>query len=205
MKKFLTLLGILLLLFPLSSCMTIASYTLWGVGNGLYAVGKGLYTVVSLPFSLLGSSDEEWECHKPEGEFATGYYKVGKPYTIKGKIYTPSTNLNYDEIGIASWYGEPFHGCLTANGELFDQDALTAAHKTLPLPSIVEVTNLENDRRVILRVNDRGPFTDDRIIDVSRKAAQRLNFTKKGTARVRVRVLVEASRAVAATLGGPIP
>ncbi|HUN48573.1 MAG TPA: septal ring lytic transglycosylase RlpA family protein [Stellaceae bacterium] len=118
-----------------------------------------------------------------------GIYKVGKPYQVDGVWYYPRVDLSYDETGIASWYGEAFHGKYTANGEVFDLNGLTAAHHTLPMPSIVEVTNLETGRSIQLRVNDRGPFAHGRIIDVSRRAAQLLGFEQKGTAKVHVRVL----------------
>ena len=120
-----------------------------------------------------------------------GYYKVGSSYTISGVRYYPAEDWDYEEVGIASWYGPGFHGKKTANGEVFDQDALTAAHRTLPMPSIVEVTNLENDRTVVLRVNDRGPFAHNRIIDLSKRAAQVLRYERHGVVRVRVRLLRE--------------
>ncbi len=116
-------------------------------------------------------------------------YKVGDPYQINGVWYYPGEDLNYDETGIASWYGEDFHGKYTANGEVFDLNGLTAAHRTLPMPSIVQVTNLENGRTIKLRVNDRGPYLRGRIIDVSRRAAQLLGFEGSGTAKVRVRII----------------
>jgi rare lipoprotein A len=116
-------------------------------------------------------------------------YMVGKPYTISGRTYYPRENLRYDKTGIASWYGKKFHGRRTANGEHYDMNAMTAAHPTLPMPTIVRVKNLENGRSVVLRVNDRGPFVADRIIDVSRRAAERLGFIRSGTVRVRVTVL----------------
>lgn len=118
-----------------------------------------------------------------------GVYKVGDPYKVAGRSYTPRVDPDYDETGVASWYGKDFDGLTTANGETFDMNALTAAHKTLPLPIYVRVTNLENGRTIVLRVNDRGPFARGRIIDVSRRAAQLLGFQGKGTARVRVRVV----------------
>ena len=102
----------------------------------------------------------------------------------------------YNETGIASWYGPKFHGKLTANGEIYNQNALTAAHKTLPLPSAVKVTNLENNKSLILRVNDRGPFVNDRIIDLSSKAADLLGLKKKGTGLVRVTILQDKSVAL---------
>jgi rare lipoprotein A len=118
-----------------------------------------------------------------------GLYKVGSPYQIGGVWYYPAEDLNYDETGIASWYGEDFHGKYTANGEVFDLNGLTAAHRTLPMPSVVQVTNLENGRTLKVRVNDRGPFARGRIIDLSRRSAQLLGFEAPGTARVRVQVL----------------
>lgn len=124
-------------------------------------------------------------------------YKVGKPYKVGGKWYYPKEDYNYREEGIASWYGRDFHGKATANGERYDMHALTAAHRTLPMPSFVRVTNLENGRSLVLRVNDRGPFVHNRIIDVSYRAAQLLGFDKQGTARVRVEILPEESRAIA--------
>ena len=129
-------------------------------------------------------------------------YKVGTPYQIGGVWYYPAEDFSYEESGIASWYGEEFHGKYTANGEVFDRNALTAAHRTLPMPSIVQVTNLENGRSLQLRVNDRGPFARGRIIDVSRRAAQLLGFEGTGTAKVRVRILVPESIQVASLARG---
>ena len=129
-----------------------------------------------------------------------GHYKIGNPYKIKGVWYYPSVNYDYDKTGIASWYGPGFHGKLTANGETYDQNAMTAAHKTLPLPSIVRVTNLENGRSIKVTVNDRGPYAFGRVIDMSRRGAQLLGFHGKGTARVRVRILAEESRMLAHSL-----
>ena len=118
---------------------------------------------------------------------ASPHYKVGKPYQVNGRWYHPKEDPNYSEVGVASWYGQQFHGRLTANGEIFDMNRLSAAHTTLPLPSMVEVTNLENGRSVVVRLNDRGPFAKDRIIDMSREAARHLGFEQQGTTRVRVR------------------
>lgn len=117
------------------------------------------------------------------------HQKVGTPYRVGNRTYRPQRDDRYDRVGIASWYGPNFHGRPTANGEIFDQYAMTAAHTTLPIPSIAEVTNLENGRSVIVRVNDRGPFVDDRIIDMSRAAATELGYIGTGLARVRVRYL----------------
>lgn len=115
-----------------------------------------------------------------------GTYKLGNPYVVAGQTFVPRHEPNYDRTGIASWYGDDFHGRLTANGEVFDKYRLTAAHPTLPLPSLVRVTNLENGRTAILRVNDRGPFLHGRLIDLSHASAVELGFLKRGTARVRV-------------------
>lgn len=131
-------------------------------------------------------------------DLSASTYKVGKPYQIAGVWYYPEVDYDYDETGIASWYGKKFHGRPTANGETFDQHQESAAHKTLPLPSIVRVTNLENNRTLIVRVNDRGPFVAGRIIDLSRQAADSLGFLRQGTAMVRVEVMADESRAMAA-------
>ncbi|MBI1359573.1 MAG: septal ring lytic transglycosylase RlpA family protein [Alphaproteobacteria bacterium] len=116
--------------------------------------------------------------------YATPY--AGAPYQVAGKWYVPAYEPNYDEVGIASWYGPTFHGKASASGETFDEMALTAAHPTLPIPSIVRVTNLENGKTTLVRVNDRGPFVDNRIIDLSRRAGEVLGLHEKGTAKVRV-------------------
>lgn len=129
--------------------------------------------------------------------------RVGPPYEVNGRWYVPTAEPGYAREGIASWYGPDFHGRQTASGEVYDQAGLTAAHPTLPLNSLVQVTNLENGREAILRVNDRGPFVDDRLIDVSRGAAEALDFAASGTARVHVRYLGPAPRRVGE--GAPIP
>ena len=116
-----------------------------------------------------------------------------RPYQVNGVWYTPQANADYDEQGIASWYGAQFHNHQTADGEIFDMDAPSGAHKTLPLPSIVEVTNLDNGRKLRVRINDRGPFVGGRIIDLSREGAKQLGFYDKGVARVRVRYIGPAS------------
>jgi len=123
-----------------------------------------------------------------------GRYQTGKPYHIAGRMYVPiSDPAGYAAEGIASWYGPGFHGRKTANGEYFDQNSLTAAHPTLPLPSYVRVTNLNNNHSVIVRVNDRGPFAHDRVIDLSQKTADVLRFRQNGTAQVRVEYVGRAS------------
>lgn len=128
--------------------------------------------------------------HVPTGE--GGAYKIGKPYQIAGVWYYPHEDENYDSTGIGSWYGPQFHGKRTANGEVFDQEALTAAHPTLPMPVLVRVTNLENGKSLVVRVNDRGPFVNGREIDLSRKAAELLGYDRKGTAKVRVQYVGRA-------------
>src|ERR1700737_2421893 len=142
-----------------------------------------------------------------------GTYRVGKPYTVAGRVYVPEENVSYREEGMASWYGDDFHGRLTANGEVFDMASLTAAHPTLPMPCYARVTNLSNGKSLIVRVNDRGPYHGNRLIDVSNKAAELLEFKGNGVARVRVeyvgRAPLEGSddRQLVATLrtGEPAP
>jgi rare lipoprotein A len=115
-----------------------------------------------------------------------GRYSAGKPYSVEGRVYAPAENPTYRSEGIASWYGPDFHGGLTANGERYDMHGLSAAHPTMPLPSYARVTNLENGRSIIVRVNNRGPFVRNRLVDVSIGAAKALNFYGHGIARVRV-------------------
>ena len=140
-----------------------------------------------------------------------GTYRVGKPYIVAGRVYVPEEDVNYREEGLASWYGDDFHGRLTANGEVFDMGALTAAHPTLPMPCYARVTNLGNGRSLIVRVNDRGPYHGNRLIDVSNKAAELLEFKGNGVARVRVeyvgRAPLEGSddRLLMATLRTGVP
>ena len=142
-----------------------------------------------------------------------GTYRIGRPYIVAGRIYVPEEDVNYREEGTASWYGDDFHGRLTANGEVFDMGALTAAHPTLPMPCYARVTNLSNGKSLIVRVNDRGPYHGNRLIDVSNKAAELLEFKGNGVARVRVeyvgRAPLEGSddRQLIATLrtGTPAP
>lgn len=130
------------------------------------------------------------------------HYKVGNPYQINGVWYYPRIDYAYVEEGIASWYGPNFHGKPTANGATFDMNKVSAAHRTLPLPSIVRVTNLENGRSIKVKVNDRGPYSKNRIIDLSRRAAQLLGFINQGTALVRVELVEDESRQLAAYMRG---
>lgn len=122
-----------------------------------------------------------------------GFEKIGKPYVVAGKLYTPRDMTNYSARGLASWYGDAFHGRQTANGEVFDYNSVTAAHPTMPLPSYIRVTNIENGRSIVARVNDRGPYHKNRLIDVSERVAEALNFKRKGVANVKVDYLGRAS------------
>lgn len=135
----------------------------------------------------------------PASSVALAQPYAGAPYQVEGKWFVPMNEPDYDEVGVASWYGPNFHGKAAATGETYDQMAMTAAHPTLPIPSLVRVTNLENGRSVIVRLNDRGPFVDDRIIDMSKAAAQALEMTGKGTAKVRVQYVGPAPAAPNAT------
>src|ERR1700693_2701834 len=140
-----------------------------------------------------------------------GTYRVGKPYTVGGRVYVPEEDVNYREEGLASWYGDDFHGRLTANGEVFDMESLTAAHPTLPMPCYARVTNLANGKSLIVRVNDRGPYHGNRLIDVSNKAAELLEFKGNGVARVQVEYVARAplegsdDRQLIATLRTGVP
>lgn len=128
--------------------------------------------------------------HVPE----KGLYYIGQPYRIRGVLYTPAENMSYSEKGMATWYSRDSQNLLTTNGEVFDDDKMTAAHKTLPLPSLVRITNLENGNTAIVRVNDRGPAVNNRLIDVSRKTAEALEMPETGTVMVQVDILPEESR-----------
>src|SRR6187401_314502 len=140
-----------------------------------------------------------------------GTYRIGKPYTVAGRVYVPEEDPDYRAEGMASWYGDDFHGRLTANGEVFDMTSLTAAHPTLPIPSYARVTNLRNGKSLVVRVNDRGPYHGNRLIDVSNKAAELLEFKANGVAKVRVeyvgRAPLEGSddRQLMATLRTGVP
>ena len=136
---------------------------------------------------------------------SAGRVKIGQPYFVLGQWYTPADDRSYDITGVASWYGPGFHALATASGERYDQDAISAAHKTLPLPCFVEVTNLDNGRVLTVRVNDRGPFVDGRIIDLSRKSAQLLGVDRPGTAHVRVRRVFPGMAEIAALTPPPAP
>ncbi len=138
---------------------------------------------LSVLVSCVGGGNSE---KAPTGK---GVYKVGNPYVVSGTKYHPKADDTYDKTGLASWYGAQFHGRKTANGEIFNMNHLTAAHTTLPMPSFVKVTNLSNGRWLVLRVNDRGPFVGNRLIDVSRRSAQLLGFQDKGVTKVRIQAV----------------
>jgi rare lipoprotein A len=175
---------------------SFAPVLLLGAGvilSGCAEAQLGIYTAKQFGHSNTQASAKT-------GGAGNGTYKIGSPYQIDGVWYYPQADPNYDETGIASWYGAPFHGLSTANGELYDQNALSAAHKTLPMPSYVRVTNLENGRSIIVRVNDRGPFVNGRVIDMSRRGAQLLGYDQVGTARVRVQAVQPGMPGVEATM-----
>ena len=168
-----------------------------GAGKTVYKIGEFTFKVVMAPISwpLTREEIESIDGLPPKEAIRTGRVK-NSPYVVKGKRYVPmsvETARNYREKGIASWYGYETRmkkgGHMTANGEAFDPNGLNAAHKYLPLPTHVRVTNLENKRSIILRVNDRGPFVKGRIIDLSAGAAKRLGYYGKGTARVLVETI----------------
>ena len=152
-------------------------------------VRAGAVALLAICLAACGSSGGK-------GVAQRGAYKIGAPYKIDGVTYTPQEEFNHVETGVASWYGPGFHGKSTANGEPYDQSARTAAHRTLQMPSIVRVTNLDNGLSTVVRVNDRGPFARSRVIDLSRAAAQELDVVRNGTAHVRIDQLQAESLAV---------
>jgi rare lipoprotein A len=175
------------------------------------SAARRLVTLAALGLAISGCAEGTLAVNtakklSPPEATSRGVYKVGNPYQIDGVWYYPAEDYNYDETGIASWYGPGFHQKFTANGEIFDQNDLTAAHRTLPMPCFVRVTNLDNGRSIVLRVNDRGPYARGRILDVSRRGAQLLGYEGGGTARVRVQILAQESRDLADAMrrGGPV-
>ena len=165
-------------------------------GRGQQKLARGLSTLGAILIAAILSNCAETEQTKQSPQPGAGY-KIGNPYQIKGVWYHPKVDYQYTETGIASWYGPNFHGKPTANGEVFDMNEVSAAHRTLPLPSMVLVTNLDNGRSLKMRVNDRGPFARERIVDVSRRSAQLLGFQRAGTAHVRVEIVADESRQLA--------
>jgi rare lipoprotein A len=146
------------------------------------------FPLLILCFIIISCSTNKGGLHYSKDD-QYGVYKVGKPYQVYGVTYYPADEPRYDRVGLASWYGSEFNGGKTANGDVYDMNAVTAAHKTLPMPSLVRVTNLDNNKAIVALVNDRGPFADGRIIDLSSKGADLLDFKRKGLARVRVQYL----------------
>ena len=164
----------------------------------LFIVSACSTTGPVVPDALEGDHCSQVPAIKEQG----GYYKVGKPYVIYGTRYYPEEDYSYSQTGMASWYGEAFHAKKTANGEDYDMDTLTVAHRTLPMPSVVKVTNLENGRSLVMRVNDRGPYAKSRIIDISKRGATLLGFKSQGVAKVRVEILEDESKALKAAMLG---
>jgi rare lipoprotein A len=149
--------------------------------NGLHVAA------LALLLASCGMPERPGPIARPERPVSDTPVKIGRPYQVAGITYVPADDRAYDEVGLASWYGPQFHGLATANGERFDMDRIGAAHKTLPLPCYAEVTALDTGRTILVRINDRGPFVANRIIDLSRGAARLLSVEGKGVARVRVR------------------
>jgi rare lipoprotein A len=175
------------------------------VTGGMGSAGRGFRAVLALlaagaslaacagPTPRYSLREPDREADRDAGPRAgSGLHGTEKPYEIGGRWYYPKADPDYDQVGLASWYGAREHNRHTADGEVFDQFGLTGAHRTLPLPSIVEVTNLTNGRSLRVRLNDRGPFVDGRLIDLSRGAAEKLGFDRQGLARVRIRYISPA-------------
>lgn len=176
-----------------------------GGGGGLGAtVKRGAFT--SAEFGVKSSPRVTNNPNPPKGG---GRYQVGKPYTVRGKVYTPTEDPNYQASGEASWYGSDFHGRRTANGEIFSANAITGASPVLPLPSYVRVTNKENGRSLIVRVNDRGPYMPGRVMDLSHRAAEMLGYVQNGHAQIDVQYVGRAplegddTRMLMASYDGP--
>jgi len=155
-----------------------------------------ILTILALAAFVAGCATEKtaYIPTSPPSRGNNGIYKVGKPYQIGETWYYPKEQPDYDETGIASWYGPSFYGHATANGEIYNAGDITAAHRTLPMPVNVRVTNLDNGKSIIVRVNDRGPYAKGRIIDVSEAAAKLLGFYNQGTARVRVTYIARSTQ-----------
>jgi rare lipoprotein A len=186
----------------LLSCVLLSGCTETEYMSHLWKRGDRSYGDSQYNYNNSEGGTASNDANRPTQE---GLYKVGKPYQALGKWYTPTESYSYDETGIASWYGPGFHGKSTANGEPYDSYTMTAAHPTLQMPSVARVTNLDNGRSVVVRINDRGPFKRGRVIDVSKRAAELLGMIGTGTAKVRVQVLDRESRIVgeAARKGHP--
>lgn len=173
--------------------MILAAASLAACATPKYGTGKSGYTATARNDTSRGAAPRQGSTVGRDGKPLRG---TAKPYQINGIWYYPKEDPDYNVVGIGSWYGEQFHNRRTANGELFDMNIPSAAHKTLPLPSLVEVTNLDTGQKMILRVNDRGPFVGDRIIDLSKAAADQLGYRRAGVAKVRVKYVGPAPKAV---------
>ena len=171
--------------------MALAAVSLAACATPRYDVGKSGYAASARDETTRGSSPRSGSTVGRDGKPLRG---TEKPYQINGVWYYPRQDKDYNVVGIGSWYGEQFHNRRTSNGEVFDMDIPSAAHKTLPLPSLVEVTNLDNGKKMIVRVNDRGPFVEGRVIDLSKAAAQQLGYYRQGVARVRVKYVGPAPK-----------
>ena len=173
--------------------LAMAAASLAACATPKYETGKSGYTATARNDTTRGSAPRAGSTVGRDGKPLRG---TEKPYQINGIWYYPKADPDYNVVGIGSWYGEQFHNRRTANGEVFDMDVPSAAHKTLPLPSLVEVTNLDTGQKMIVRVNDRGPFVGDRVIDLSKAAAEQLGYRRQGVARVRVKYIGPASKGV---------
>jgi rare lipoprotein A len=168
---------------------------------GLAALGLGgcaqqqqvVHSSEYFPQSIYGAASPRVVADGQEVPHGGGKYLVGHPYMVAGRMYYPGERKHYTAVGYASWYGDAFHGRRTANGEIFDRNSISAAHPTMPLPSYARVTNLRNHYSMIVRVNDRGPFAPGRIMDVSRRVADLLDFRRTGTTMVKVEYVGRAS------------
>ena len=190
---------IFILVFILSSCSDFGGIVEIAVKDGVNSHFDSRKIIQNIDNTNLATSSKEKISQNNTNiqtftkDIASPRYKIGNPYEIKNIWYYPKRDLTYEETGIASWYGKEFHGKLTANGEIFNKDIISAAHKTLPMPSMVRITNLDNGNVLNVRINDRGPYIHGRIIDLSEKAADLLGFKDVGIARVKVKILVEKS------------
>ncbi len=169
----------------------MAALSLAACATPKYGTGKSGYMASAIHDTTRGGSPRAGSTVGRDGKPLRG---TEKPYQINGIWYYPREDKDYNVVGVGSWYGDQFHNRRTANGEIFDMDVPSAAHKTLPLPSLVEVTNLDNGKKMIVRVNDRGPFVGDRVIDLSKAAAKELGYYRDGVARVRVRYVGPAPK-----------
>ncbi len=170
----------------------MAAISLAACATPRYETGKSGMMASAIHDTTRGGSPRPGSTIGRDGKPLRG---TEKPYQVNGVWYYPREDKDYNVVGIGSWYGEQFHNRRTSNGELFDMDVPSAAHKTLPLPCLVEVTNLDNGKKMIVRVNDRGPFVDGRVIDLSKAAAEQLGYQRAGVAHVRVRYVGPAPKA----------